>query len=131
MFPASRSAPTAPRIPREYVLYLRNRLLEAEASLTAMTDKYERTKARFNRSYARQGITPETDIVNYINAKSMNPELQFWYAKVEHFQRELTAYSAALTGLEAAHRMLNPDGRRVPAEAPRAATARRGLSRAG
>ncbi|MCW3840836.1 hypothetical protein ONA70_12080 [Micromonospora yasonensis] len=130
MFPAPRSAPTVPPIPREYLLYLRNRMLEAEASLTAMTDKYERTKARFDRCYARQGITPETDIVNYINAKSMNPELKFWYSKVEHFQRELTAYSAAITGLEAVHRMLNPDDRRVPVEPQRVRNPRRGLNRA-
>jgi hypothetical protein len=111
--PTRRSA-INPAVPRDYVLYLQTRLLEAEASLAAMTEKYERTKARFNRSYARRGITPEADIVNYINAKAMNPELKFWYSKVEHFQREVAAYGTALTGLEAAHRMLGPVGR-VPA----------------
>ncbi|MEV0430355.1 hypothetical protein [Micromonospora sp. NPDC050495] len=132
VLPAPRTAPAdPPPIPREYVRYLRNRLLEAEAGLTAMTDRYERTKARFDRCYARQGITPDTDIVNYLNAKAMNPELRFWYAKVEHFQRELSAYGAALTGLEAAHRMLAPDGRPSPVEPQRVRTARRGLNRAG
>lgn len=130
-FTTSRSASAVPPIPREYVRYLRNRLLEAEAGLTAMTERYERTKARFDRCYARRGITPESDIVNYINAKGMNPELKFWYAKVEHFQRELAAYGAALTGLAAADQLLDRDDRRAPVEAQRARGARRGLSRAG
>ncbi|WP_146231233.1 hypothetical protein [Micromonospora sicca] len=124
---APRSARTAPSVPRGYVEYLQARLLEAEASLTAMTERYERTKARFDRCYARHGITPEADIVNYINAKGMNPELKFWYAKVEHFQREVTAYGAALTGLDAVRRML---GDRVP-EYGSARNNRRALNRAG
>jgi hypothetical protein len=128
--PSPRSAPPAPQVPRSYVQYLQARLLEAEAGLTAMTEKYGRTKARFDRCYARHGITPEADIVNYINAKSMNPELKFWYAKVEHFQREVTAYGAALTGLDAARRMLGDDGYRVP-EYGRARNSRRALNRVG
>ncbi|MFE9689958.1 hypothetical protein [Micromonospora sp. NPDC005806] len=131
VFSGPRPAPAVPPVPRAYVLYLRNRLLEAEAGLTAMTDKYERTKARFDRCYARQGITPDVDIVNYINAKAMNPELKFWYAKVEHFQREVTAYGVALTGLAAANRMLDSDGHRVPAERQGVRNARRGVNRAG
>ncbi|MGW5669282.1 hypothetical protein [Micromonospora sp. NPDC003776] len=130
-FTTPRAPYAVPPIPRDYVRYLRNRLLEAEAGLTAMTEKYERTKARFDRCYARRGITPESDIVNYINAKGMNPELKFWYAKVEHFQRELAAYGAALTGLAAADQLLDRDDRRAPVEAQRARGARRGLSRAG
>ncbi|MEU5790414.1 hypothetical protein ABZ754_22160 [Micromonospora purpureochromogenes] len=121
---------TALSVPRGYVEYLQARLLEAEASLTAMSEKYDRTKARFDRCYARHGITPEEDIVNYINAKGMNPELKFWYAKVEHFQREVAAYGAALTGLDAARRMLGDDGYRVP-EHGRARNNRRALNRPG
>ncbi|WP_146603864.1 hypothetical protein [Micromonospora deserti] len=128
--PAPRSAFAVPSVPRKYVLYLRARLLEAEASLAAMTVKYERTKARFDRCYARRGITPEEDIVNYINAKAMNPELKFWYSKVEHFQREVSAYGAALTGLDAARRLLGSDGSRLPVESGRAGNGRRGLNRA-
>ena len=127
---ATRPASAAAPIPRSYVLYLRDRLLEAEANLTAMSGRYERTKARFDRCYARQGITPETDIVNYINAKTTNPELKFWYAKVEHFQREVTAYGAALTGLDAANRLLGTEGQRGAAENQRFRAARRGLNRA-
>jgi hypothetical protein len=130
VYPAPRPAPAEPPVPARYVLYLRDRLLEAEAGLTAMTEKYDRTKARFDRYYARQGITPEADIVNYINAKSMNPELKFWYGKVEHFQREIAAYGAALTGLEAAGRMLAAEGRRRPAEGRRPRPGRRDLNRA-
>ncbi|MEV1142308.1 hypothetical protein [Micromonospora sp. NPDC049799] len=130
VYPAPRPVPAEPPVPGRYVLYLRDRLLEAEASLTAMSEKYERTKARFDSYYARQGITPEADIVNYINAKGMNPELKFWYAKVEHFQRELTAYGAALTGLEAAGRMLAAEGRRRPTESRRPRPGRRDLNRA-
>jgi hypothetical protein len=91
---------------REYVHYLRGRLVKAEAGLTTMNDRYERAKAHFDRTQARRGITPDTDVVNYIDLKSMNPELRFWYSKVEHYQREVAAYGTALTGLEAAHRML-------------------------
>lgn len=116
----------SPAIPREYVAYLQSRLLEAEASLAAMTEKYDRTKARFDRCCARRGIDPDTDIVNYINSKTMNPELKYWYAKVEHFQREVAAYGAALTGLDAARRMLGTDGR---TENVRRGNSRRGLSR--
>jgi hypothetical protein len=125
-----RSAFAGLSISEEYVLYLQGRLVEAEASLAAMTDKYERTKARFNRSYARRGITPEADMVNYINAKTMNPELKFWYSKVEHFQREVAAYGSALTGLDAARRMVGSRGYRVPLDTRRLSTSRRGLNRA-
>ncbi|WP_091340979.1 hypothetical protein [Micromonospora rhizosphaerae] len=128
--PAPRPALAVPAIPPKYVLYLQARLLEAEASLAAMTGRYERTKARFDRCYARQGITPEADIVNYISAKTMNPELKFWYSKVEHFQREVAAYGSALTGLEAARRMLGEDGHRVQVENGRVRNSRRGLNRA-
>jgi hypothetical protein len=104
--PAARQASTGSPIPRGYVLHLQTKLLEAEAGLVAMNERYDQVKARFDRSYARQGITPETDIVTYQNVKAQNPELKFWYSKVEHFQRELAAYGSALTGLEAGHRML-------------------------
>ncbi|MEV1332124.1 hypothetical protein AB0J20_21425 [Micromonospora costi] len=125
-----RQARTTPTVPATYVRHLRSRLLEAEAGLTAMTERYDRTKARFDRCYARRGITPDTDIVNYINAKSMNPELAFWYAKVEHFQREVAAYGAALTGLDAARRMLADDACRAQ-EYGRPRGGRRALNRAG
>ena len=125
-----RSAVAGPSISEEYVLYLQGRLVEAEASLAAMNEKYEQTKARFNRNYARRGITPESDIVNYISAKTMNPELKFWYSKVEHFQREVAAYGSALTGLDAARRMVGSHRYRVPVDASRLTTSRRGLNRA-
>jgi hypothetical protein len=104
--PAARQAHTDSPIPCGYVLHLQTKLLEAEAGLLAMNEKYDQVKARFDRSYALQGITPDTDIVGYIDVKSKNPELRFWYSKVEHFQRQLAAYGSALTGLEAGHRML-------------------------
>ncbi|MEU4477548.1 hypothetical protein AB0F68_05670 [Micromonospora sp. NPDC023966] len=127
-----RTATCAPTgVPPMYVRYLRERLLEAEAGLTAMTERYERTKAGFDRCYARRGITPDSDIVGYINAKAMNPQLKFWYAKVEHFQRELAAYGAALTGLAAADRLLATDSPRVPADRQRARTGRPNMSRVG
>jgi hypothetical protein len=104
--PAPRTTFAVPPITRGYVMHLQARLLEAEAGLIAMNDRYHQVKARFDRNCARRGIAPEDDIVNYINVKSLNPELKYWYSKVEHFQREVTAYGAALTGLEAARRML-------------------------
>jgi hypothetical protein len=116
-----------PVISRDYILYLRAKLIEAEAHHAAMTDRYQETKERFNRTSARRGITPEADIVNYINTKAMNPELKFWYSKVEHFQREITACGTALVGLEAAQRMLDSRGRADGARVPRA---RRGPNRA-
>ncbi len=65
------------------------------------------------------------------NAKAMNlnPELKFWYAKVEHFQREVTAYAAALAGLDAARRLLGDDTYR--AQEQRRPRSRRMLNRAG
>jgi hypothetical protein len=104
--PAPRRAVANAPVPRGYILHLQTKLLEAEAALLAMNEKYDQVKARFDRSYARQGITPETDIVTYVNVKVQNPELRFWYSKVEHFQRQLAAYGAALTGLEAGYRLL-------------------------
>lgn len=94
---------------REYVHYLRGKLVRAEAGLTAMNDRYDRARTHFDRTQARRGITPDTDVVNYIELKSMNPELKFWYSKVEHYQREVAAYGTALTGIEAAHRMLGSE----------------------
>lgn len=127
--PAPRQAPTD-SIPRGYVLHLQTRLLEAEAGLLAMNEKYDQVKARFDRNYARRGITPDTDIVSYQNVKSQNPELRFWYAKVEHFQRELAAYGAALTGLEAGHRMLAAASHQATATNSRVQESRRVLYRA-
>ncbi|MDQ7909445.1 hypothetical protein RB614_33470 [Phytohabitans sp. ZYX-F-186] len=103
---------------REYVHYLRGKLVKAEAGLASMNDRYHRAKANFDRTQARRGITPETDVVNYIELKSMNPELKFWYSKVEHYQREVAAYGTALTALEAAHRMLGADDNWMDDEVP-------------
>lgn len=116
--PASARAVTP--INRDYVLYLQSKLRQAEAGLAAMNESYDRAKARFDRVQARRGITPDSDVVNYVEVKSMNPELKFWYSKVEHYQRELAAYGAALTGLEAAGRMLGHHGYRMPDEYARA-----------
>jgi hypothetical protein len=107
---------------RDYVQYLRAKLVEAEAGLLEMHQKYGAAKASFDLQCARRGIIPETDIVSYQELKGLHPELGFWYSKVEHFQREMSAYGAALTGIEAATRMLGsgvyrrpqPDGRRGP-----------------
>jgi hypothetical protein len=116
---------------REYVLYLQSKLLRAEARLAAMNERYDRAKARFDRGQARRGITPDFDVVNYVEVKAMDPELKFWYSKVEHYQREVAAYGAALTGLEAAGRMLGSPGYRPPVEKTRARTDRQPLRRAG
>jgi hypothetical protein len=128
--PAPRRDVTNAPIPRGYVLHLQTKLLEAEAGLLAMNEKYDQVKARFDRSYARQGITPETDIVTYVNVKAQNPELRFWYSKVEHFQRQLAAYGAALTGLEAGHRLLAAAGYPANVPASRLQERRRVLARA-
>lgn len=126
--PAPRPALAVPPINRDYVLYLRAKLFEAEEGLAGMSEKYAQAKAHFDRSCARRGITPESDIVGYIDVKALNPELKFWYSKVEHFQREVAAYGAALTGLEAALRMLG--GYRVYVENGRVRDSRRGPYRA-
>ena len=98
-----------------------------------MSQKYGAAKARFDLQCARRCIAPDADIVSYQELKQLHPELGFWYSKVEHFQREMAAYGAALTGIEAAGRMLGsdvdrrlqPDGRRGPhrgSDAPRSDT---------
>jgi len=105
---------------KDYVRYLRAKLVEAETGLLEMSQKYEAAKARFDMLCASRGITPETEMVSYQELKGLHPELGHWYSKVEHFQREMAAYGAALTGIEAARRMLGsdiyrrplPDGRR-------------------
>lgn len=108
--PAPRPALTAFPVEPEYVLYLQAKLLEAEAELAAISERYRQAKERFDRNNALRGITPEADIVSYIDVEALNPELKFWYSKVEHLQREVSAYGAALTGLEAARRLLGSDG---------------------
>ena len=90
----------------DYVRYLRAKLVEAEGGLLDMSQKYGQAKERFDLTCTRRGITPAADIVSYQELKGLHPELDYWYSKVEHFQRELTAYGAALTGIEAAQRML-------------------------
>ena len=96
---------TAP-ITREYVEYLRDKLIQAEKGLLLMSQNYDAAKAHFDDLCLRQGITPEADMVSYQDRKKLHPELVFWNSKVEHFQREVAAYGAALTGIEAAGRML-------------------------
>jgi hypothetical protein len=93
-------------ITRDYVLYLQAKLMEAEKGLLHMTQNYDNAKALFDDLCTRQGITPETDMVSYQDRKKLHPELAFWNSKVEHYQRELAAYGAALVGIEAAGRML-------------------------
>jgi hypothetical protein len=99
---------------RDYVRYLQAKLVEAEAGLLEVSQKYRAAKARFDRQCAHRGITPETDMVSYQELKGLHPELELWYSKVEHFQREMAAYGAALTGIEAARRMLGSDVHRRP-----------------
>ena len=93
-------------VTRDYVLYLQDKLIEAENGLRQMSESYGEAKARFDDLCERQGITPEIDMVSYQDRKRLHPELIFWNSKVEHFQREVVAYGAALTGIEAAGRML-------------------------
>jgi len=94
---------------RDYVRYLRAKLVEAEAGLLEMSQNYGDAKARFDQMCARRGIDPGADMVSYQEVKALHPELGYWYSKVEHFQREMTAYGTALTGIEAAQRMLASD----------------------
>ncbi len=61
-------------------------------------------KARFDLNCTRRGITPAKDMISYQEPEALHPELDYWYSKVEHFQREMAAYGAALTGIEAARR---------------------------
>ena len=60
--PAPRAANAGPSIPRDYVRYLQARLLEAEAeaSLAAMSEKYERIprSASTAATYMRAGAPP-------------------------------------------------------------------------
>ncbi|MEV6964442.1 hypothetical protein AB0M47_04940 [Hamadaea sp. NPDC051192] len=93
-------------ITRDYVEYLRDKLIVAERGLLQMSQNYDAAKAHFDDLCLRQGITPEVDMVSYQDRKKLHPELVFWNSKVEHLQREVAAYGAALAGIEAAGRML-------------------------
>lgn len=106
---------------KDYVRHLRAKLVEAETGLLEVSQRYGAAKARFDLQLLHRGVTPETGMVQYQELKGLHPELQYWYSKVEHFQRELAAYGAALIGLEAAGRMLSdvwrrpqPGGKRGP-----------------
>lgn len=90
----------------EYVRYLQAKLIEAEENLIQMSQNYGVAKARFDELLWGRGVTPESDMVSYQQYKPLHPELAFWNSKVEHWQRELAAYGAALAGIEAAGRML-------------------------
>src|SRR5262245_59536999 len=110
----------------DYVRYLQAKLVAAENGLLEMSQKYGDAKALFDRICAHRGISPDTDMLSYQEAKALHPELPYWYSKVEHFQREMTAYGAALSGIEAAQRML---GSERDERAPR--SGRRGVRRGG
>ena len=69
-----------------------------------MSQKYGKAKARFDLNCTRRGITPAKDMISYQELEALHPELDYWYSKVEHFQREMAAYGAALTGIDAAQR---------------------------
>lgn len=99
---------------KDYVRYLRAKLVEAENGLLAMSQKYGAAKSRFDMLCANRGITPETEMVSYQELKKLHPELDYWYSMVEHYQREVAAYGSALSGIEAAQRMLASDGYRRP-----------------
>ena len=101
---------------RDYVEYLRDQLVEAERGLRQMSRNYALAKVHFDDLCFAQGITPETDMVSYQDRKRLHPELVFWNNKVEHFQREVAAYGAALTGIEAAGRMLALPSHSIPAD---------------
>lgn len=106
----------------DYVRYLRAKLVDAEIGLHEMNQNYGAAKTRFDQQLAHRGITPDTEMVQYQELKGLHPELDYWYSKVEHYQRQLAAYGAALTGIEAAGRMLDlgvyrrprPNGKRGP-----------------
>jgi hypothetical protein len=110
----------------DYVRYLQAKLIAAENGLLEMSQKYGDAKALFDRICAARGITPETDMLSYQEAKALHPELPHWYSKVEHYQREMAAYGAALSGIRAAQRMLRSDDDRRAR-----ANARRGPRRGG
>jgi hypothetical protein len=96
-------------VTRDYVRYLQAKLVEAETGLLEMGQKYAQAKGRFDEASFARGITPEQDMISYQKAKDLHPELGFWYSKVEHYQRELTAYGAALAGIAAARQLLALD----------------------
>jgi hypothetical protein len=104
-----------PPVNGDYVRYLQGKLVEAEIGLLKVSQNYDSEKARFDLQCARRGITPSKDIVSYQELKALHPELMYWYSKVEHYQREVAAYGSALTGIEAARRMLGTEENRPPA----------------
>lgn len=77
-------------------------LIDAHDQLRAMSAEYGKAKAAFDARMARQGIYPDAGpegLIAYVAAKEQAPELGYWYSKVEHWQREVTARAAVITAL--------------------------------
>lgn len=98
------------RLTRAYLLGERADLLEAKRQLVAMSEKYGKAKAAFDAKMEARGIDPNDPLglVAYQDQKTLHPELGFWYSKVEHWQREVTARASYIMALEAIHRMVGP-----------------------
>lgn len=90
---------------QEYIRLQRKLLLRDEKLLRQMSKKYADAKAAFDADCAARGISWEQNPVAYTRAKHDRIQLNYWYSKVEHFQREVTARAALITAFEAAHRM--------------------------
>lgn len=70
-----------------------------------MSKKYAEAKASFDADCEARGISWDQNPLAYVQAKNDRIQLNFWYSKVEHFQREVTARAALIVAFEAAHRM--------------------------
>jgi hypothetical protein len=67
-----------------------------------MSAEYGKAKARFDARMGRQGIHADAGpegMIQYVEAKSLDPSLGFWYSKVEHFHAEMTARAAMVSAL--------------------------------
>lgn len=90
---------------QEYIRLQRRKLIDDEKMLRYMSRKYSEAKAAFDADCEARGISWEQNPIAYVQAKAERIQLNFWYAKVEHFQREITARASLIVAFEAAHRM--------------------------
>lgn len=93
---------------QEYIRLQRRKLIDDEKMLRFVSRKYSEAKAAFDADCAARGIDWNQNPVAYMQAKSERIQLDYWYSKVEHFQREVTARASLIVAFEAAHRITNP-----------------------
>lgn len=86
-------------------------LLEAMRQLDLMSAEYGKAKASYDAHRRARGESFEENPVVYQNEKANRVQLGYWYSKVEHWQRQVAALGAFLTGIATTHQILYPNAR--------------------